>query len=108
MAASERRKGPVNLPLTSLSVSCTKKLFKKWNELEITHSMNFSVFFSRTSIQQSGMHSESDGRLSKDGYGRLYEDHNMDEVDNETLTHWDSLIVRIRGEFVRYLFKVGR
>jgi hypothetical protein len=82
------------------------KLFKKWKELEVTHSLTV-VFFSRTLVNQNGRSPESDRRLSYDVYGRLYEDHYKTVVENETPSDWDSLIVRIKREFVRYPFDVG-
>jgi hypothetical protein len=83
------------------------KLFKKWKELEVTHSLTV-VFFSRTLLgNQHGKGPVPDGRASQDIYGRLYEDHYKTVVDNEAPTDWDSLIVRIKREFVRYPCDVG-
>lgn len=97
------------------------KLFQKWKELEVTHSLTI-IFFSRTFLgnpskapmenpsnraNPSNIPPKTDGRVSQDIYGRPYEDHYKTVVDNETPSDWDSLVVRIKREFVRYPFEVG-
>lgn len=80
------------------------KLFKKWKEMEATHSLTV-VFFSRTFItNQNGKYTKQRGQ---DVYGRHYEDQYKTVVDNETHTDWDSLVVRIKRAFVRFPFEVG-
>jgi hypothetical protein len=78
------------------------KLFKKWKELDVTHSLTV-VFFSRTFL--------SDGLKStvgsRDVYGREFEDHYKTVIENETCSDWESLVVRIKEEFVKYPLEVG-
>jgi hypothetical protein len=84
------------------------KLFKKWKELEVSHSLTV-IFFSRTFLGKPNGKAppRPDGHVSHDIYGRVYEDHYKTVVDNETPNDWDSLVVRIKREFVRYPFEVG-
>ena len=78
------------------------KLFKKWKELEVTHSLTV-IFFSRTFLSK-GLKSSLD---CQDVYGRTYEDHYKPVIENETCIDWDSLILRIKEEFTKYPLEVG-
>jgi len=78
------------------------KLFKKWKELEVTHSLTV-IFFSRTFLS-NGVKSSLD---CEDVYGTRFEDHYKPVIENETCSDWDSLIVRIKEEFIKYPLEVG-
>eukprot|EP00980_Cylindrotheca_fusiformis_P010443 scaffold2322_cov135-Cylindrotheca_fusiformis.AAC.2 len=78
------------------------KLFTKWKELEVTHSLTV-IFFSRTFLT-NGQKSCFDLR---DVYGRSYEDHYKPVVENETGLDWHHLVVRIKEEFIKYPLEVG-
>ena len=89
-------------------ISFLRKLFGKWKEVEVTHSLTV-VFFSRTFVgtpahaaSSTSIDSGDVGGLGRDVYGRKYEDHFRIIVENETAADWDSLIVRIKEAFVRY------
>ena len=85
-----------------------RRLFAKWKELEVTHSLTV-VFFSRTFVggPQVSMARESGGGLQRDVYGRQYEDHFRIIVENERTPDWDSLVVRFKEAFIRYPSEVG-
>ena len=91
-------------------------LFDKWRDLEVTHSLSV-IFFSRTYIgnaqsqcnQPPGQNSTSlytDGdqisTIQTDVDGRRFVDHYKPVIENETRTFWESLIFRIKKEFVAY------
>ena len=78
------------------------KLFAKWKELEATHSLTV-IFFSRTFLS-SGQKSSLNCR---DVHGRSYEDHCKPVIENETCSDWESLVVRIKEEFLKYPLEVG-
>lgn len=59
------------------------------------------------SVDSGGGDDGMNGHANVDYSGRLYEDHYKAVVENETTTDWDSLIVRIKREFVKYPFEVG-
>jgi len=91
------------------------KLFVKWKELEVTHSLTV-VFFSRTflgsspTLLQRGVSSSASTGSStggKDVYGRSYEDHFRMVVENATCADWESLIVQFKEAFVKYPSEVG-
>ena len=86
------------------------KLFKKWKDLKVSHSLTV-VFFSRTfiSCNQPGLATCMGGgnNFNVDVYGRRYEDHYKTIVENETNTDWDKLIYRIKQEFVQFPMEVG-
>ena len=83
-------------------VEFTRRLFKKWKKLGLTHNLTV-VFFSRTYIR----HPEGErgnGRSSSvhmDSDGRMYEDHYKIVLENETTVE-DNLIHRLKQEFVKY------
>jgi hypothetical protein len=68
----------------------------------VTHSLTI-IFFSRTFL--------SDGQKSKlscqDVYGRNFEDHYKPIIESETCVDWETLIVRIKEEFIKYPLEVG-
>ncbi|KAL3920504.1 MAG: hypothetical protein SGILL_003231 [Bacillariaceae sp.] len=78
------------------------KLFAKWKELEVMHSLTV-IFFSRTFL--------SDGQKSslgtRDVYGREFEDHYKPIIENETCVDWETLIVKIKEEFIKFPLEVG-
>jgi len=78
-------------------VTFMHRLFAKWKELEVTHSLTV-VFFSRTFSRQ-----EQDASPG----GKGYEDHYKMVIENETTPKWDSLIYKIKKAFVRYPIEVG-
>jgi hypothetical protein len=82
------------------------KLFKKWKELEVTHCLTV-VFFCRTFISNSFGKGVSREGIFKDIYGRFYEDHYKTVVDNETPSDWDTLIARVKREFVSFPLDMG-
>ena len=70
--------------------------------VKVTHSLTV-IFFSRTFLSK-GQQSSVD---CKDVYGRKFEDHYKPVIENETCIDWDSLIVRIKEEFIKYPLEVG-
>ena len=78
-------------------VTFMHRLFAKWKELEVTHSLTV-VFFSRTFSRQEQEASSG---------GKGYEDHYKMVIENETTPKWDSLIYKIKKAFVRYPIEVG-
>ena len=80
-------------------VTFMHRLFAKWKELEVTHSLTV-VFFSRTFSRQE----QQDTSV---GEGRGYEDHYKMVIENETRTDWASLVYKIKKAFVRYPIEVG-
>jgi len=104
-------------------------LFSRWRELEVTHSLSV-IFFSRTYISsgltsspykatstnlsatekkdaQSKTSETATGQatistLQTDVDGRKFVDHYKPIVENETRTDWESLIHRIKREFVSF------
>jgi len=86
-------------------ISFMNKLFMKWQNLEVSHSLTV-VFFSRTLVSTPKGRVKSSGK-TQDVYGRFYEDHFKKVVDDEILTDWSSLVARMRQEFVRYPLDVG-
>ena len=79
------------------------KLFRKWKELEVTHSLTV-IFFSRTLILDP---SSKKGPLKRDVYGRYYEDHFKTIIGNETTPDWHALVVRMKRAFVNYPIELG-
>jgi len=93
------------------------RLFDKWKELEVTHSLTV-LFFSRTYLhskhgQNTCADSISEPRKNnlsaeqKDVDGRLYEDHFKVVIENETNADWSSLVHKIKKEFLAYPAEVG-
>ena len=80
-------------------VAFMHRLFAKWKELEVTHSLTV-VFFSRTFSRQEQQDTSA-------GEGRGYEDHYKMVIENETRADWASLVYRIKKAFVRYPIEVG-
>ncbi|KAG7347429.1 vacuolar membrane-associated protein [Nitzschia inconspicua] len=78
------------------------KLFRKWKELEVTHSLTV-IFFSRTFLSNS----QKSIINCHDAYGREFEDHYKPVIENESCLEWESLIVKIKEEFIRYPLEVG-
>ena len=84
-------------------ITFVHKLFGKWKQLEVSHSLTV-VFFSRSfSSGQVG----SEENAQHDVYGRRYHDHYRVILENETGPDWDSLILRIKEAFVNYPVEVG-
>ena len=88
-------------------ISFLRRLFAKWKELEVMHSLTI-VFFSRTFVgiptggplaMPVAKEGESDD-IQRDVYGRQYEDHFHIIVENETTFDWDSLVVRFKEAFI--------
>lgn len=79
-------------------VTFMHRLFAKWKELEVTHSLTV-VFFSRTFSHQE----HEAGAVG----GKGYEDHYKMVIENETRTNWASLVYKIKKAFVRYPIEVG-
>lgn len=69
---------------------------------QVTHSLTV-IFFSRTFL--------SNGKKSsiecQDVYGREFEDHYKPVIENESCLEWESLVVKIKEEFIRYPLEVG-
>jgi hypothetical protein len=61
------------------------------------------IFFSRTFLA-NGLKSSLD---CQDVYGRSFEDHYKPVIESETCVDWESLIVRIKEEFIKYPLEVG-
>jgi hypothetical protein len=78
------------------------KLFTKWKELEVMHSLTV-IFFSRTFLT-NGQKSRLD---TQDVYGREFEDHYKPIIESETCVDWETLIVKIKEEFIKYPLEVG-
>eukprot|EP00934_Nitzschia_sp_Nitz4_P008548 Nitzschia sp. Nitz4//scaffold69_size99277//30083//34681//NITZ4_004627-RA/size99277-processed-gene-0.56-mRNA-1//1//CDS//3329556697//8538//frame0 len=78
------------------------KLFEKWKALEVTHSLTI-VFFSRTFLAPT----LNSPLKCRDVYGRQFEDHYKPIIENETCLNWESLVERIKEEFVKYPLEVG-
>jgi len=78
-------------------VTFMHRLFAKWKELEVTHSLTV-VFFSRTFSRQ-----EQDASSG----GKGYEDHYKMVIENKTQSDWASLVCKIKKAFVRYPIEVG-
>jgi len=84
-------------------ITFVHKLFGKWKQLEVSHSLTV-VFFSRSfSSGQVG----SEENAQHDVYGRRYHDHYRVILENEIGPDWDSLILRIKEAFVNYPAEVG-
>jgi Vacuolar membrane-associated protein Iml1 len=86
-------------------ISFVYELFKKWKEVEATHSLTV-VFFSRTFLG-SRLPGAPNAVDQRDVYGRRYEDHCRVVIENETKTDWNSMVVRIRKAFSKYPVEVG-
>jgi Vacuolar membrane-associated protein Iml1 len=89
-------------------ISFVRRLFDKWKEFEVTHSLTV-VFFSRTFIGESppiwyaaSQRKNASPTKDHDIYGRHFEDHFRIVIENETSSDWDSLVVRLKEAFVRY------
>lgn len=80
-------------------VTFMHRLFAKWKELEVTHSLTV-VFFSRTFSRQE----QQDASVGEE---RGHEDHYKMVIENETRTDWASLVYKIKKAFVRYPIEVG-
>lgn len=69
---------------------------------KVTHSLTV-IFFSRTFL--------SNGQRSSinchDVYGKEFEDHYKSVTENESCVEWESLIVKIKVEFIKYPLEVG-
>lgn len=93
-------------------VSFMYRLFEKWKDMEVSHSLTV-VFFSRTYLKTSSMadvmaEATSDGSaIRKDCDGRLYEDHYKLVIENETRADWSQLIQEIKKAFISYPVEVG-
>jgi len=84
-------------------IEFVRRLFGKWKKLQLTHNLTV-VFFSRTYIRHREGEKEDLGSSSVhvDSDGRMYEDHYKIVLDNETNADWDSLILTLKKEFVKY------
>jgi len=82
-------------------VEFVRRLFDKWKKLQVTHNLTV-VFFSRTYIrhQDGEKEGKSSSSVHVDSDGRMFEDHYKIVVENET--NFDSLIHRMKKEFVSY------
>mmetsp|Transcript_54724 Transcript_54724/g.163590 ORF Transcript_54724/g.163590 Transcript_54724/m.163590 type:complete len:2342 (-) Transcript_54724:20-7045(-) len=93
-------------------VSFMYRLFEKWKDMEVSHSLTV-VFFSRTYLKTPSMvdameEATNDGSaIRKDCDGRLYEDHYKMVIENETRADWSQLVQAIKKEFVSYPSGVG-
>jgi hypothetical protein len=94
-------------------ISFVRRLFDKWKEAEVTHSLTV-VFFSRTFVGESppiwyatNQRRNSTPTKDHDIYGRQFEDHFRIVIENETSSDWETLIVRLKEAFVRYPHEVG-
>jgi Vacuolar membrane-associated protein Iml1 len=94
-------------------ISFVRRLFDKWKEVEVTHSLTV-VSFSRTFIGESppiwyaaSQRKNASPTKDHDIYGRHFEDHFRIVIENETSSDWDSLVVRLKEAFVRYPCEVG-
>jgi Vacuolar membrane-associated protein Iml1 len=132
----ERERGEENESVCEIYfdkwISFVHRLFDKWKALEATHSLTV-VFFSRTflSSRQAITVNANGGSLDcKDVYGRPFEvnlrmqcdtevfaekthfyplaqDHYKTVIENETKADWESIVVRLKEEFLKYPFEVG-
>ena len=94
-------------------VDFVRRLFQKWKKLQLTHNLTV-VFFSRTYIRQNDFgHAEekssspavrkrSSSATHVDSDGRMFEDHYKIVIENETNADYDSLVHRMKQEFVMY------
>jgi hypothetical protein len=90
------------------------RLFEKWKESEVTHSLTI-VFFSRTFLGSSPgsfiptMPQREEDKPSEhyDVYGRRYEDTFKIVVENATMVDWDSLVVKLKAAFLSYPSELG-
>lgn len=92
-------------------ISFVRRLFDRWKEVEVTHSLTV-VFFSRTFIGDSPpMWSGGAAKIApskdRDIYGRQYEDHFRIVIENETSSDWENLVVLLKEAFVNYPSEVG-
>ena len=94
-------------------VSFMHRLFKKWEQLDVTHSLTV-VFFSRTywrNKPDSKMPRSREGMsgvaFDSENDGRVYEDHYRMVIQNETRTNWESLVHKIKKAFVSYPAELG-
>jgi len=90
-------------------ISFVYRLFDKWKAVEVTHSLTV-VFFSRTFLSsRQAMTVNADGPSldCKDVYGRPFEDHYKTVIENETKADWESLVIRLKEEFLKYPMEVG-
>ncbi|CAB9514153.1 GATOR complex protein DEPDC5 [Seminavis robusta] len=109
----ERERGEQNESVCEIYfdrwISFVYRLFDKWKALEVTHSLTV-VFFSRTflSSRQAITVNADGGTLDcRDVYGRPYEDHYKMVIENETRADRESLVVRLKEEFLKYPLEVG-
>ena len=111
-ASPYEKKGSEDMPNCELYfdkfVRFMYKLFKKWKSLKVTHSLTV-IFFSRTFVGRNNpsVILGSKQKINVDVYGRIFEDHYKTVVESETNSDWDTLICRIKEEFVRFPQEVG-
>ena len=113
-ASPYEKKGSEDIPNCELYfdkfVRFMYKLFKKWKSLKVSHSLTV-IFFSRTFIGRNHpgviLDCGQKVNVNVDVYGRIFEDHYKTVVENETNADWDTLICRIKAEFVRFPKEVG-
>lgn len=87
-------------------VQFIKKLFNKWKELDVSHSLTV-VFFSRTFVYNNNSNNPTSSTLKMDIDGRYFEDNYKVVIENETRADWDSLVYIIKKEFLLYPKQVG-
>ncbi len=61
------------------------------------------IFFSRTFLTPG----QSSSLDCQDVHGRTFEDHYKPVIENETCIDWESLILKIKEEFIKYPLEVG-
>lgn len=83
-------------------ISFIHELFKKWKELEVSHTLTV-VFFSRTFYNKTS----SSGDVNIDSHRRYYDDHFRPVVELALGPDWDSVVRAIKEAFVNYPKDVG-